>query len=82
VLRGRPGATGCRSAQTAVNSVKACEKTGKNRQKGRTIGRPALPKPPHRATFVIRQSRIPKNTQAAFGQGQAQTEIGISMRLS
>jgi hypothetical protein len=61
----------------SANFPKACEKTGKSRQKGRADCRPVLPKSPRQATFVVRQSMIP-----IFGDDHAQPKISAVIRLT
>jgi hypothetical protein len=65
-----------------ANSAKACEKTGKKRQKDRADCRSVLPKPPRQATFVIRQSMIPKWGYPIFGGYHAQTKISALIWLT
>jgi hypothetical protein len=63
-------------------SPKACEKTGKKRQKDRAGCRPVLPKPPRQATFIVRQSMIPKWGYPIFGGDHAQTKISALIRFT
>jgi hypothetical protein len=64
------------------NLPKACEKTGKNRQKRRAACCPVLPKSPRQATFVIRQSMIPKWGTRFRTTGMLKTKISALIRLS